>query len=33
LFRETTHRIERVLDPSLLVADAEKAKNLPIWFR
>lgn len=31
--RETTRRIERVLDPSLLEKDAEAAKNLPIWAR
>jgi hypothetical protein len=32
-FRESTRRIERVLDPSLLEKDAEAAKNLPIWAR
>lgn len=31
--RDSTRRIERVLDPSLLEKDAEAAKNLPIWAR
>ena len=33
LSRQSTRRIERVLDPSLLEKDAEAAKNLPIWAR